>query len=188
MDLKGNGGTVNENDNAAQQNENEQKAEQNAEQDNVQSLMNALADASDERDDLKEKYQRTFSEFNNYKKRTLASRSEAFKDGQNDVIEKMLPVLDSFACAFEHLDEESSENALSQGFLMVCRQLNEVLEKLGVKEIDALGAVFDPNLHQAVQTVETEDEKKQDTVAQVVQKGYLLGDKVLRHSMVIVNK
>ena len=184
MDIKENGGAINNDGNAAKT----EKAKQNEEKDDMQSLMNALADACGERDDFKDKYQRTFSEFNNYKKRMLASQAEAFKDGQCDVIEKMLPVLDSFSCAFEHVEEQSEDDALTQGFAMVCRQLREALEKLGVKEIDAAGAVFDPNLHQAVQMVEPQGDEAQGTIATVLQKGYMLGERVLRHSMVTVNK
>ncbi|MFA5675018.1 MAG: nucleotide exchange factor GrpE [Christensenellales bacterium] len=151
-------------------------------------LESALKDALIERDGLKDKYQRTFSDFNNYKKRTLKSCADAFKDGQLDVIEKMLPVLDSIDCAFEQIDETKTDKGLLQGFELVCRQLKDTIEKLGVKEIPALGESFDPSLHQAVQMVEPDEGAAAGSVAAVVQKGYVMGDRIIRNSMVVVNK
>lgn len=151
-------------------------------------LESALKGALCERDDFKDKYQRTFSDFNNYKKRMLKSCADAFKDGQLDVVEKLLPVLDSIECAFEQIDETKTDKGLLQGFDMVCRQLKDAVEKLGVKEIPALGEAFDPALHQAVQMVEPGEGAVPGSVAAVVQKGYVMGDRVIRHSMVAVNK
>lgn len=145
-----------------------------------------LAEALAERDDFKDKYQRTFSDFNNYKKRMLASQAEAVKDGQCEAIEKLLPVLDNFERAVEHIDDE--ENALAQGFKMVYRQFVETVEKMGVKEIPAVGEVFDPTRHQAIQMVEPQEGQESGTVATVVQKGYMIDDRIIRNSMVIVNK
>lgn len=147
-----------------------------------------LLQALCERDDFRDKYQRTFSDFNNYKKRMLLARADALADGRCEAVEKMLPVLDSLERAFEHTEECDQQSAIAQGMKMVCRQMCEALEKLGVTEIPALGEVFDPNLHQAMQMTEPCDCEASGRVACVVQKGYALGDRVIRHSMVIVNK
>ncbi len=146
-----------------------------------------LAEALAERDDFKDKYQRTFSEFNNYRKRMASTRAEAFKDGQCDAIGKILPVLDSFERAIEHIEGEE-ESALAQGFKMVYKQLALALEQLGIAEMGAPGDEFDPNLHQAVQMVDTPEDEKSGTVAGVVQKGYKMEDRIIRHCMVMVNK
>ncbi len=165
------------------------KKEANEMEDAAQSAIeSALEDACSERDDYKDKYQRTFSDFNNYKKRMLKSCADAFRDGQSDVIEKLLPVLDSLDCAFEQIDETNTDKALLQGFEMVGRQMREAIDKLGVKEIPALGETFDPALHQAIQMVEPAEGSVPGKVAAVVQKGYTMGDRILRHSMVVVNK
>lgn len=183
----------NENGNTQKNNANEEiKKEANGtesetEKSNLE-LENALKDALCERDDFKDKYQRTFSDFNNFKKRTLKSCADAFKDGQLDVIEKLLPVLDSIDCAFEQIDKTKADSGLLQGFEMVCRQLKDVVEKLGVKEIPALGEPFDPALHQAVQMVEPGEGASPGSVAAVMQKGYKMDDRIIRHSMVTVNK
>ncbi len=166
----------------------EQEEEECAKTDAGQSQDSELEKACRERDDLKDKYLRTYSDFNNYKKRMLAARADAIKDGQCGTIEMMLPVLDSFERAIEHIEECEEQSALADGMKMVYRQMRDVLEKLGVCEIPALGEVFDPNLHQAMQMVEPADGAVSGTVAIVVQKGYTQGDRVLRHSMVMVNK
>ncbi len=146
-----------------------------------------LAEALAERDDFKDKYQRTFSEFNNYKKRTASTRADAFKDGQCDAITKILPVLDNFERALEHIDG-AEENALAQGFKMVYKQLAMAMEQMGVAEMGAPGDPFDPNLHQAIQLVDTPEGEQSGTVAGVAQKGYKMEDRVIRHCMVMVNK
>ncbi len=150
-------------------------------------LENELKAALAERDDYKDKYMRTLAEFNNYKKRTASSRSDALKDGQCAAIEQMLPVLDNLERALEHI-EADTENPMAQGVSMVHRLLTDALGKLGIAEIPALGEPFDPTKHQAVQMVEASDGEASGNVGAVVQKGYMADDRVIRHSMVIVNK
>jgi len=140
-----------------------------------------------ERDEYKDKYLRLLAEFNNYKKRTASTRTDAIRDGQCDVIAQILPVLDNLERALEHI-EEGTDNPMAQGIQMVQRQLVETLEKLGIKEIPALGEPFNPNLHQAVQMVDTAEGQTPGNVSAVLLKGYMTDDRVIRHSMVIVNK
>ncbi len=153
----------------------------------IAKLEKALAQAIEERDSFKESYQRTFSDYSNYKKRNQALASQAMKTGACDAIEKILPVVDNLERALEHTDE-NSDDALAKGVLMVYKQLKDVLASLGVKEIPALGCAFDPNVHEAIQQVEAKDGQASGTVAAVALKGYMLDDRILRHSMVIVNK
>jgi molecular chaperone GrpE len=150
-------------------------------------LENELKAAMAERDDYKDKYIRTLAEFNNFKKRTASQRSEALKDGQCGAIEQILPVLDNLERALEHI-EADKENPMAQGVSMVHRLLAETLGKLGIAEIPALGEPFDPTKHQAVQMVEAAEGETPGNVGVVVQKGYMADDRVIRHSMVIVNK
>ncbi len=150
-------------------------------------LAEALNEALKERDDFKDKYQRTFSEFNNYKKRMATTRADAFKDGQCDTVSKILPVLDNFERALEHI-EGGEDNALAQGFAMVYKQLTVAVEQMGVQEMGAPGEVFDPNYHQAIQMVEPQEADASGTIAGVAQKGYKMDDRVIRHCMVMVNK
>ena len=146
-----------------------------------------LAEALAERDDFKDKYLRTFSDFNNYRKRVASTRAEALLDGRCEAVEKILPVLDNFERALEHIDD-AKDDAIVQGFTMVYRQLVETVEKLGVHVIPAQGEVFDPTKHQAIQMVEPQEGQESGTVAEVIQKGYAMQDRIIRSSMVVVYK
>lgn len=146
----------------------------------------ALEAAERERDDFKDKYLRTFSDFNNYKKRNLTAAAVANRDGQAEVIAKILPVLDNFERALEQMDEQCDDGFV-KGMFMVYRQLSCVTEAFGVKEIEAKCAAFDPNLHQAISLEEVEGQEA-GIVVNVLQKGYMMDDKVLRHSIVTVSK
>ncbi len=146
----------------------------------------ALEAAERERDDFKDKYLRTFSDFNNYKKRNLTAAAVANRDGQAEVIMKILPVLDNFERALEQMDEQCDDGFV-KGMFMVYRQLSCIAEAFGVKEIEAKCAPFDPNLHQAISLEEVEGQEA-GIVVNVLQKGYMMDDKVLRHSIVTVSK
>lgn len=147
----------------------------------------ALAKAEAERDSFKDSYQRTFSEFNNFKKRNQTAASLAVKTGSCDTLEKIIPVLDNFERALEQVDGQE-DNAFAKGMRMVYKQLLDIIEGMGVKEIPSLGELFDPNLHQAIQQMEAEEGVEANTVVTVVQKGYMVEERILRHSMVIVSK
>ena len=137
---------------------------------------------------FKDSYQRTFSEFNNFKKRNQSAIGCAMKDGACETVTKILPVLDNFERALEHA-EDQEDSAFADGVSMVYKQLVDILTSMEVTEIPSLGEQFDPNVHHAIQQVEVEeDEAPPNTVVMVVQKGYMLGEKILRHSMVIVSK
>ncbi|MDD5018391.1 MAG: nucleotide exchange factor GrpE [Eubacteriales bacterium] len=153
----------------------------------IKKLEKALENAEEERDAFKDSYQRTFSEFNNYKKRNQAVAAQAIKTGACDTVEKILPVLDNFERALEHADDVQ-DSAFAQGVMMVYKQLGDIIAAMGITEIPALGEVFDPNLHHAIQQVEAKEDEPPNTVVAVVQKGYMLGEKIIRHSMVIVSK
>ena len=154
---------------------------------NKKKLEEDLAAAIAERDEFKDKYLRTLAEFNNFKKRTSGTRSEALKDGQCVAVEQILPVLDNLERALEHIEPEQ-DSPMAQGFAMVHKLLAEAILKLGVEEIPAMGEAFDPTKHQAIQMAEAKDGETPGNVCGVVQKGYMADDRVIRHSMVIVNK
>ena len=128
--------------------------------------------------------QRVQADFENYRKRNESVRADAFADGRRDVAAAMLPVLDNLERAAEAAAGAENE-ALKNGVELVLRQMAEVYRKLDVAPIDRKGEKFDPNLENAV-LQGTEDEGEPGTVCQVLQKGYRMGDKVLRHAMVKV--
>ena len=132
--------------------------------------------------DLKDKLTRQMAEFDNYRKRTEKEKAANFVIGAKDVLEKILPVVDNFE---RGLADANTEDPFADGMNKIYRQLMTTLTDLGVKPIEAVGAPFDPELHNAVMHVEDE-EAGESTVVEEFQKGYLYKDQVLRHSMVKV--
>ena len=128
--------------------------------------------------------QRVQADFENFRRRNESVRADAYADGRKDVATAMLPVLDNLERAVEAA-AGSQDEALKNGVEMVLKQMSDAYEKLGVKPIDRRGEKFDPNLENAI-LQGTEDEGDPGTVCQVLQKGYMIGDRVLRHAMVKV--
>ena len=127
--------------------------------------------------------QRVQADFDNFRRRNESVRSDAFADGQRNVITAMLPVLDNLERALEVAGE--SDNSLRMGVEMTLRQLRDALTKLGVTPIDRLGEKFDPKVENAI-LQGSPDEGEPGTVCAVLQKGYMVGSFVLRHAMVKV--
>ena len=139
--------------------------------------------------EAEEKALRYQAELINYRKRKDEETEKKLKYANEDLILEILPVLDNFERAIK-MDDDNLEDEVSQflsGMKMVYASLTKAIEKYGVKEIDALGKVFDATYHQAVMTEEVKDKEK-DIVLEVYQKGYILKDKVIRPAMVKVNK
>lgn len=126
--------------------------------------------------------QRVQADFDNFRRRNKDVRADSFEDGAREFIKTILPVMDNLERA---LDVESSDEKLHEGVAMVYRQLNDALEKRGVEAVSRLGEKFDPNLENAVMQGD-ESEGEPGTVCAVFQKGYRMGDAVLRHAMVKV--
>lgn len=129
--------------------------------------------------------QRTMAEFDNFRKRTIKEKTLMYENGAKEVLEKLLPVIDNFERALQSIDEEEKNNGIAQGVDMIYKQLIGALKEIGAEEIDAMGNDFDPNLHHAV-AHETNEEYGENEVLEVLQKGYIYKDRVLRHSMVRV--
>lgn len=134
-------------------------------------------------DVLEDRVKRQMAEFDNFRKRTEKEKQQMFSMGERNVIEKMLPVVDNFERGLAAVPEGEKDSPIASGMEMVYRQLMKQLEDLGVAPIEAVGQEFDPNFHNAVMQVESE-EYPSGTVAQEFQKGYKYRDAVVRHSMV----
>lgn len=127
--------------------------------------------------------QRVQADFDNYRRRNNAARQEAYEDGKRDTLEKVLPVLDNMERALLAAGDE--ESPLRSGVDMVLRALLEILKKEGVEVIDRVGEPFDPELENAVMRAGAE-EGEPGSVCEVLQKGYRIGQKIIRHAMVKV--
>ena len=134
--------------------------------------------------DLEDQVKRQMAEFENFRKRTEKEKSMMFEMGAKTVIEKLLPVVDNFERGLASISEEE-ENSFSDGMNKIYKQMMTELDKLGVKPIEALGKEFNPDLHNAVMQVESE-EYEEGIIAQELLKGYTYRDTVVRHSMVAV--
>lgn len=144
--------------------------------------------ASAEKDkiaELEDRARRQLAEFENFRKRSEREKQAMFETGAKSVIEKILPVIDNFERGLATVPEEQKEDPFVDGMNRVYKQMLSELEGIGVKPIEAVGAEFDPNLHNAVMQVESE-EYEAGIIAQELQKGYTYRDGVVRHSMVAV--
>ena len=138
-------------------------------------------------DELNDRLIRQVAEFDNFRKRTDREKAQMFEQGQGSVLEKLLPIVDNFERGLAAVPEDEKDGAFADGMNKIYKQLTKQLEDLGVTPIEAVGKEFDPNLHNAVMQVESE-EYESGIVAQELQKGYKFHDTVLRHSMVGVSK
>lgn len=135
--------------------------------------------------ELEDKVKRQMAEFDNFRKRTDKEKNAMFETGAKSVIEKILPVVDNFERGLASIPEEEKGTPFAEGMEMIYKQLIGELEKMEVKPIPAVGEEFDPNLHNAVMQVES-DEYESGVIAQELQKGYTYRGSVVRHSMVAV--
>jgi len=133
--------------------------------------------------ELEDKVKRQLAEFENFRNRTEKEKQAMFETGAKSVIEKILPVIDNFERGFLTVEADDENDAFVQGMRKVYKQMMDELDKIGVKPIEAVGQEFDPNLHNAVMQVESE-EFESGIVAQELMKGYTYRDSVVRHSMV----
>lgn len=136
-------------------------------------------------EELEDRVKRQMAEFENFRKRTEKEKTAMFETGAKSVIEKILPVVDNFERGLASVPEEEKDGAFAQGMEMIYKQLMQELEKMEVKPIPAVGEEFNPDFHNAVMQVES-DEYDSGVIAQELQKGYTYRDSVVRHSMVAV--
>ena len=143
-------------------------------------------DKKDEQiEDLNDRLRRQMAEFDNFRKRSEKEKSQMFDMGAKSIIEKVLPIVDNFERGLAAVPEEQKDDAFVTGMDKVYKQLMTEFDSIGVKPIEAVGQEFNPDLHNAVMQVESE-EFKPGIVAQELQKGYMYKDTVVRHSMVAV--
>jgi len=144
-----------------------------------------LAQAQAQADEMRDKYLRLQAEWENYRKRTNTEREQERRRAAENLVERLLPIVDDLERAIEHSDT-ANEDSLKGGIAAVYNKLNEVLTKEGVKVIDPVGEAFDAKVHQAVGKHD-DPGLPDETVTQVYQKGYEMGGRVLRTAMVVVS-
>ena len=163
------------------------KMEADSVEEDVENQEENKEDFEQKYEDLNNKYIRLAADFDNFRKRTVQERQELLKYGASEVLSKLTSVLDTFDRAKDSLKDIDNCEKVKESYEVAYKQLLDTLKKVGLQEIEALGKEFNPNEHEAITQVQT-DEFDEDHVAVVAQKGYKLADKVLRPALVGVAK
>lgn len=137
-------------------------------------------------DELNDKYLRLYSEFDNYRKRTLKEKIDLSKTASEDLIKELLPVLDDFDRAEKSFNVTDNHEALLEGIQLIFNKLKNTLATKGLKEINAKGEIFDTDFHEAITHFPTDDPEMKNKVIDEIQTGYTLHDKVIRFAKVVV--
>ncbi|MFQ5455110.1 MAG: nucleotide exchange factor GrpE [Nitrospirota bacterium] len=157
------------------------------EEDTTDDLKGDIKKKEDELKELNDKYIRLHAEFDNYKKRTLKDKIEFTKYSNESIIKDILPIIDNMERAIAHSEETEEFEKMVEGIKLINKQMIELLKKFGVTVIDSLNKHFDPSIHQAIAQREIDD-KEDNIVIEESQRGYILNDRVIRPSLVIVSK
>lgn len=137
-------------------------------------------------DELNDKYLRLFSEFDNFRKRTLKEKIELSKTASEEVITALLPVVDDFERALQAIDSQDAPQETKEGIILIYNKLNKTLQQKGLTEMNALHENFDTDFHEALTNIPAPKPELKGKVVDVIQKGYLLNGKVIRFARVVV--
>ncbi|MDE6479838.1 MAG: nucleotide exchange factor GrpE [Muribaculaceae bacterium] len=152
----------------------------------VNTLENQLVELQAQVEKEKKEYLFLAAEFDNYRKRTLKEKAEIIKNGGENVLKGLLPIVDDFERGLKAAESDSEAKSVLEGMTLIYNKLVKYLESMGVKEMNSTGEVFNSDLHEAIAQVPSPTEDMKGKVLDTVQKGYMLNDKVLRHAKVAV--
>lgn len=136
--------------------------------------------------ELNEKYLRLYSEFDNYRKRTLKEKSDIIKTAAEDVFKAILPIIDDFERAVRANETVSDATAIKEGVQLIYNKLRNATQQKGLTPFESIGEVFNPDLMEAITNVPAENESQKGKVIDEIEKGYKLGDKVIRFAKVVI--
>lgn len=153
----------------------------------IEELNEKIKNLETENNSLKEKNLRLYADFENFRKRISKEKADTIIYANERILKELLPVLDNFERAISTSEEHNDFNGLLEGIKMNFQGFQKTMEKFGVTEIDAIGKEFDPNFHEAMSMVETQDYEPNRVINQF-QKGYIINGKLLRPAMVVVSK
>ena len=147
-----------------------------------------VAELTTQLEEMKDKYLRLTAEFDNYRKRTLKEKAELIKFASEEVLKDLLPVIDDLDRALKAIETANDINAVKEGISLIVNKFNDFLKAKGVKEIDAIGKELDTDLHEAITKIPVQDDAQKGKIVDVIQKGYMLHEKVMRFSKVVVGE
>lgn len=156
-------------------------SEQPAADDEVQKLKKQIADLND-------KYVRTCAEYDNYRKRTAREKADLIKGAGSDILAALLPVIDDFERALAHMNDDADVNAVKDGVALIYKKFNDYLAKRGVTVIETKELPLDTNVHEAITMIPAPTPELKGKILDCVEKGYMIGDKVLRFAKVVVGQ
>lgn len=136
--------------------------------------------------EFNDKYLRLFADFDNFRKRIQKERIELIKTAGIEVISSLLPVLDDFQRALRQM--EATKDPMTEGVKLIYQKIYSILESKGLKAMNSIGEIFDPELHEAIGEVPAQDESQKGKVIDEIERGYYLNDKIIRHAKVLVGK
>lgn len=141
-----------------------------------------------EHEEIREKFLRLFADFDNFKKRSIKEKSDLIRTASQDTLTALLPVLDDFDRAKLNSEREGTTETMSEGVLLVYHKLFGILKNIGLEAMTTNGEVFDPEFHEAVTEIPAPVEEMRGKVVDTIEKGYKLGDKIIRYAKVVVGK
>ncbi len=147
-----------------------------------------IAELKEQLAELNDKYLRLFSDFDNYRKRSNAEKIELIKTASREVIEGLLPVLDDFERALQHLKEQNADEQTIQGVELIYNKLFNYLKQKGLEPMDSKGKDFNTDYHDAITQIPAPSDDLKGKVVDVIQKGYLLNGNIIRHAKVVVGQ
>ena len=159
----------------------DKKAEEIAEVNPIELLQAQL-------DEMRDKYLRLSAEFDNYRKRSLKERMELIKYASEDVLQSILPVVDDLERAINSMEISSDMDAIKQGLHIISNKFSDFLKTKGISEIEAMGKELNTDIHEAITKIPVQEENKKGKIVDVIQKGYMLNDKVIRFSKVVIGE
>lgn len=173
----------------AKKNNSKQAGEEKEEQKSAEEeCLDSVAELNKKVEEMSDKYIRLSAEFDNYRKRTLKEKIELTKSAGAPIILSLLPVIDDFQRALEHLDEAKDMAAMKEGIILIYNKFNDFLSQQGVAEIETKEVEFDTDHHEAITKIPAPSEEMKGKVIDCVEKGYTLNDKVIRFSKVVVGE
>lgn len=164
----------------------ENSSADNVTEDNI--LQNELETLKTQYNELNNSYLRLMAEFDNYRKRTLKEKSELIKNGGENALTHLLPIVDDFDRALKNMQTSESAEAVKEGVELIYNKFMKYLSQQDVKEIETVNKPFDPDTEEAIAMVPAPNPEDKGLVLDCVQKGYLLHDKVIRHARVVVGE
>jgi molecular chaperone GrpE len=175
-------------DNGADSKKKSGKKKKSSKNDALEIVEKELEDTRYKLSEINDRYIRLSAEFDNYRKRTLKEKTDMIKTAGGEVLTDVLPVVDDFERALQHIDNAVDINAVKEGVALIYNKFKEFIKAKGIMEIEALNNDFDTDLHEALTKIPAPSEELKGKVVDVIQKGYKIDEKVIRYAKVVIGE